>query len=404
MTKRVIFCADGTWNGPDKNTGSSVTEGQDDRGEVSDTALTNVLKIFANLAGQVTAETLALHKEQEKVSTDAAGNVTQVAKYIHGVGDSANPLVKFLGGVFGVGVISRVVRGYTFISRSYSPGDEIHLVGFSRGAYTARALGGMIAKVGLLNPRTYDPTDKEEAYRFGIAAWAKSKSLSLEGANKLTDVANHLLRFIETFVASELPTNGLIRDVPLKSVAVWDTVGSLGIPEYAGDKRMDVFRFVDTKLSDRVERGFHAMAIDEMRRDFPVTRWEPRDRIEQVWFVGAHADVGGGYPASESRLSDTALGWMMKKLSGLGVAFATPLVSPLDPQTVGPPVHTPWNQFPFAGLPLAARRVEPNDVLHASVVRRWNADLPPPPYRPEAMSDLGPQGIGGRKVDDSTFP
>jgi hypothetical protein len=95
---------------------------------------------------------------------------------------------------------------------------------------------------------------------------------------------------------------------------------------------------------------------------------------------------------------------MMKKLSGQGVAFATPLVSRLDPQTVGSPVHTPWNQFPFAGLPLAARRVEPNDVLHASVIRRWNAGQPPPPYRPEAMSDLGPQGIGGRKVDDSTFP
>jgi len=402
MTKRVIFCADGTWTGPDKKTGSSVTEGQDDHGEVSDTELTNVLRIFANLAGQVTPETLALHKEQEKVSTDTAGNVTQVAKYIHGVGDSANPLVKFLGGVFGVGVICRIVRGYTFISRSYSPGDEIHLVGFSRGAYTARALGGMIAKVGLLNPRTYDPTDKEEAYRLGIAAWAKSKSLSLEGAGKLTDVANHLLRFIETFVASQLPTNGLIGDVPLKSVAVWDTVGSLGIPAYAGDKRMDVFRFVDTKLSDKVERGFHAMAIDEMRRDFPVTRWEPRDRVEQVWFVGAHADVGGGYPASQSRLSDTALGWMMKKLSGQGVAFAAPLVSRLDPQTVGPPIHTPWNQLPFAGLPEAARRVEPNDTLHASVIRRWNADLPPP-YRPEAMSDLGPQAIAGRKVDDSTF-
>jgi hypothetical protein len=69
-----------------------------------------------------------------------------------------------------------------------------------------------------------------------------------------------------------------------------------------------------------------------------------------------------------------------------------------------PPVHAPWYQFPFAGLPLAARRVEPNDVLHESVIRRWNAGQPPPPYRPEAMSDLGPQGIGGRKVDDSTFP
>src|SRR6185295_346112 len=94
-----------------------------------------------------------------------------------------------------------------------------------------------------------------------------------------------------------------------------DTVGSLGIPAYAADTRFDVYRFTDTALSTRVELGFHAMAIDELRRDFPVTRWDARDGIEQVWFAGAHADVGGGYLPVESRLSDIGLSWMMKKLA-----------------------------------------------------------------------------------------
>jgi glutathione S-transferase len=58
---------------------------------------------------------------------------------------------------------------------------------------------------------------------------------------------------------------------------------------------MDILRFTDGVLSAKVERGFHAMAIDELRIDFPITRWNARDGIEQVWFVGAHSDVGGGY-------------------------------------------------------------------------------------------------------------
>ena len=294
MPKQIIFCADGTWNGPETQTGVSATDGSDNHGEVSGSSVTNVVKLFANLVGHVTPETLALQNEQEKLNTDNASNALQVAKYIHGVGDSSNPLVKVLGGTFGMGVVSRIVRGYTFISRNYVAGDAIHITGFSRGAYTARALAGMIAKVGLLNPASYDADNKDEAYRLGIAAWSRSKSITLQGAGKLTGLANTILNFAENIVASQLPADGLIPNVPIKSVAVWDTVGSMGIPEYAGDKRFDVFRFVDTKLSDKVEFGFHAMAVDEMRIDFPVTRWDDRQKIEQVWFVGAHADVGGG--------------------------------------------------------------------------------------------------------------
>ncbi|MDB5916410.1 MAG: hypothetical protein JWR40_644 [Massilia sp.] len=92
---------------------------------------------------------------------------------MHGVGDWSNKLVRMLGGVFGAGVIARIVRGYTFISRNFEPGDKIVLVGFSRGAYTARALGGLIASQGLLNAANPDLDDKESAYRLATAAWHK---------------------------------------------------------------------------------------------------------------------------------------------------------------------------------------------------------------------------------------
>src|SRR5262245_65357097 len=110
MAKTIIFCADGTWNGPENETGKSVADGDDTAGELSGDSVTNVVKFYSNIAGRPTPETLMLHNEQEKVLTDAAGNVVQVAKYMHGVGDSKNKANKVLGGVFGVGVIARIVR------------------------------------------------------------------------------------------------------------------------------------------------------------------------------------------------------------------------------------------------------------------------------------------------------
>ena len=383
MAKRIVFCADGTWNGPEQQTGVTPVDGADDHGELNGAKVTNVVKLFANLAGRVTPQTMTMRDEQEKVVPDAAGGVVQIAKYIHGVGDSDSFLKKAMGGMFGMGVIARVVRGYTFISRNYDPGDEIHIAGFSRGAYTARALAGMISSVGLLNRAEYDANDKNEAYRLGVAAWCKCKNMSLNGAGKLTDIASHLLNFVGGFFARQvLDANQLIPDVPIKSVAVWDTVGSMGIPAYAGDKRYDVFRFVDTKLSTKVQNGFHAMAVDELRLDFPVTAWDSRAGIKQVWFVGAHADVGGGYPAQESRLSDIALEWMMKQLAEVGVRLATPLTYKPEP-LIGPAIHQPWSKTPFALLPRSPRQVASTDTIHDSVLRRWQADSS---YRPQALA------------------
>jgi uncharacterized protein (DUF2235 family) len=382
MAKRIVFCADGTWNGPEQQTGVAPIDSADEHGELQGAKVTNVVKLFANLAGRVTPQTMTMRDEQEKIVPDAAGGVVQISKYIHGVGDSDSFLKKAMGGMFGMGVIARIVRGYTFISRNYDPGDEIHIAGFSRGAYTARALAGMISSVGLLDREEYDPNDKNEAYRLGVAAWCKCKNMSLHGAGKLTDLANHLLNFVGGFFARQLDADQLIANVPIKSVAVWDTVGSMGIPAYAGDKRYDVFRFVDTKLSDKVQNGFHAMAVDELRLDFPVTVWDSRAGIKQVWFVGAHADVGGGYSAQESRLSDIALEWMMKQLAEVGVRLATPLTYKPEP-LIGPAIHQPWSKTPFALLPRSPRQVASTDTIHDSVLRRWQADSS---YRPQALA------------------
>lgn len=401
MPKTIVFCADGTWNGPAEETDVDFQTDAPDHEQPVVGSVTNVVKLYANLVGTPTADSVGHRKEQEKVTTDAAGRVTATAKYIHGVGDSHNLALRIFGGVFGGGMIARIVRGYTYISRNYELGDAIHIVGFSRGAYTARALAGMIAKIGLLNPTRYDVNDKTEAYRRGITAWARSKSMTLSDTHRLGDVANRIFDAWQSMIGATLHDEDLLPEVPIASVAVWDTVGSLGIPEYVGRDRVDVLRFTDKALSPKIARGFHAMAIDELRRDFPVTRWTARGGIEEVWFVGAHGDVGGGYTADEAVLSNVALGWMMQKLAGIGVRFAAPLVygtGGRDARGVG---HKPWTDLPFALVPTSPRTVVAGDVLHASVKDYWEAV--DPRYRPESMKAFHDGGLDGIGWDDTVY-
>src|ERR1700744_2209446 len=118
MSKVILFCADGTWNGPgepdDDNTASPPTI---------------VITLFLTVAGTDQPGTLLLAKEQERALLRADGTVQQTTKYLHGVGYSSNPLVQLLGGVLGAGLIARIVRGYTFISREYEEGDQIFITG-----------------------------------------------------------------------------------------------------------------------------------------------------------------------------------------------------------------------------------------------------------------------------------
>ncbi len=400
MPKNIVFCADGTWNGPPELTGVSVTDADDTAGEVQATIgnSTNVFKLFSNLPGHITIETLGSRVEQERVTSEGVGAQLQVAKYLHGVGDSTNPIIKLLGGAFGVGIIARIVRGYTFVSRNYSPGDAIYIVGFSRGAYTARALAGMITKVGLLNPSTYDVNDKERAYQLGIAAWVLWRGVALGGGKPISPLATALLTLVDHFAAAGIPQNGLLGNIAIKAVGVWDTVGSLGIPLYAGGARLDVFRFVDTVLNPLVENGLHAMALHEQRADFPVTAWDPRAGVIQEWFVGAHADVGGGYPATESGLSNQALGWMLRRLADIGMRLNNPVPYPPFPQNPSQPIHTPWDIAPFNYMAKAQRQVDrAKDMFHVSVTRRNPLELPPGP------PPLSPQDVGYLSIDPTEY-
>lgn len=327
MPKNIVFCADGTWNDPNQDENHDSLPDQ-----------TNVYKLFLALSGAFDSGSLRSADEQEKLLPGQ-----QVAKYIHGVGDSKNAIIKIMGGAFGAGVISRIVRGYTFISRNYQPGDRIYIVGFSRGAYTARALNGLICSQGLLATKL--TTDKEKAYRYGAEAWYRYRASAKTGSSILARLAE-VVRDLPAFLSrNELKSSDFIAVDSVAAVAVWDTVGAMGIPDYKHGANSDAFRFADTALSPRVKNGFHAVSRDEQRDVFSPTLWTPAANVTQLLFAGAHADVGGGYPQTnnESGLSDIALNWMVDNLKGVGVLF-DPYPSAPDAAGVA---HKPWAHSPW---------------------------------------------------------
>jgi Uncharacterized alpha/beta hydrolase domain (DUF2235) len=273
--KRIVVCYDGTWN--------ALT----DPG-----AVTNVVRV-----GQAVK------------ATDEKGQ-NQVVYYNAGVG-SGGPIDSFLGGVFGVGVRANVKRGLAFLTLNWSEGDEIYIFGFSRGAYTARALAGVITAIRGI-PRQEYFHRLEDIWNF----------YRLSPRERYSDAARRIYE-IDKMVL-EVP-----RSAPLvKCLAVWDTVGSYGIPAGLGLSGLArkftswTRGFHDNMLHPRIEVGLQALAIDEQRPAFPPTTWvgDPTQRnenqqVEQVWFAGAHANVGGGY--LRSGLSDLALIWLMARVEAL---------------------------------------------------------------------------------------
>lgn len=366
MSRNIVFCADGTWNDPYQDENKDHTADP-----------TNVFKLFLCLDGSLSPDSIRNGDEQEKTLTED-GSVRQMAKYLHGVGDSRNPIKKILGGAFGAGVIARIVRGYTFISRNYVRDANIFIVGFSRGAYTARALAGMIASQGLLALNVTQ--DKKLAYRRGIEAWYRYRKQTV--TNPFSEIISHLDELTDEIkergFGNSLTARDLVPVSRIASVAVWDTVGAMGLPIFAGNgKRIDAFKFVDLKLSAKVTNGFQALALDERRRDFTPSLWDPAGNVAQRVFPGAHADVGGGYPAAgdESGLSDGALCWMIDRLRSAGVLFSDPLgYHPIKPDPAGV-AHRPWAHAPWTlpGVLLGPRSFPSGVEIDDSVRARMKA-------------------------------
>ena len=218
----------------------------------------------------------------------------QVVFYDRGLGTN---WLRITGNAFGAGFSRNVLECYDFIFQNYQAGDRVYLFGFSRGAYTVRSLSGFIHLYGVLPKSRPDLIKK---------AWKRYRGrVKLPGWRKRRDAA-----------APKFKRRHNAMWVKIRFLGVWDTVGALGFPfkRVAGVlDRVPWFKhkFHETGLSPSVDRGCHALAIDDERKSFHPTLWEePNTKIDQVWFAGMHTDVGGGYP--DSGLSDITLQWMVR--------------------------------------------------------------------------------------------
>jgi uncharacterized protein (DUF2235 family) len=290
--RRLIVCFDGTWNTPEDNT--------------------NVLRLY------------------QAVSDAQSGTPEQLKFYDSGVGTDRGS--RFEGGLFGYGLDQNILQGYVWLCQNFEPsgsgpgdalnssyatGPEIYVFGFSRGAFTARSLTGLITRCGLVKrDKLAGLKSEKEGRQSEIVrdAWRRYRDqgqAASEAASEFRRQNSHAVK--------------------VKFVGVWDTVGALGVPTLTTAAlaiRTKSLRFHDLRLSPIVEHAYHALAIDEHRADFNAALWdgctpEQKSTVEQRWFPGAHANVGGGY--EDDRLCDLSLNWIVQKAGATGLQFNSSL-------------------------------------------------------------------------------
>jgi len=340
---RLIICCDGTWNNPE----------QEDNGIL---APTNVYKLHNAVA-------------------ENDNGVLQLKYYHPGVGGEKTGIKdKVLGGAIGFGMSQHIQSAYHWLATHYNVGDEIYLFGFSRGAFVARSLAGFLSR-GLLNLHNVAPDEAwmrvEKAYKRGYRVL---------GAN-INDWANPNWSFFNDQ-----------QTIPIRFLGVWDTVGALGVPDDLEilnlfDKEKN-WQFHDTSLGAHVQIARHAMAMDEIRSSFTVTRWQngaQRKGAKELWFPGSHSDVGGGYANCD--LSNGALLWMIEESNAAGLAFRDEVVNMLLSANAAGMMHNSYRGA-FAKLRSRPRNIPAliprnNGFFHQSAFERQKiSPLEYPSYHP----------------------
>lgn len=370
MRRLLIFC-DGTWNRPAAG------------------GLTNVVSAA------------------QAIKPTASDGVEQIACYIEGVGTTfvISRIETFLAGAFGLGLFDRIAEAYRFLVFNYVPGDEIYIFGFSRGAFTARSLGGLIRKCGILRKSEVGIIDS--AYDFyrrsdvGPDDDEAQQYRAIHSPDTIMKDRDRQWRRDNNYVVPDLP------NFTVKYIGVWDTVGELGVPKYLliGNLLNQKYQFHDLALSTTVEAARQALAIDEDRLEFEPAPWENLPTLNQIpgrvgnyrqlWFPGDHGSVGGG--GEITGLSSRTLAWIMEGAEAQGAqlfdgvldnwnALVDPTVSLRN--TSKPPGFV--DRFIYRHGPRRGP-TDPNGTLGSTTHRRLEFEAKSAewqPYRPAALRKL----------------
>lgn len=300
--KRLVVCCDGTWKAEHSS------------------AVSNIVRI---------AQTVRM-----EAPGPAGSRIRQQIIYVSGPGARGFTADRLIGGAFGLGLGANLSAAYWQLAVNWEPGDEIFVFGFSRGAYTARSLVGLIDRIGIMTPQSMIAGHYPNALRMYRRLGGKRLS------NRKPPPAE---QDWADFRAAHS------RRAPVHFLGVFDTVGALGVPGLTSWRHS----FHDVKLSEWVLCARQALALDERRRNFEPCLWQVpvplqvkhrrlkargrRARVKQVWFAGVHSDIGGGY--QECGLSDATFRWMVAEARAEGLAFDDDLVECLSDRCGQVPEH-----------------------------------------------------------------
>ncbi len=355
--KQLVLLLDGTWdntNTSDKDTNIARIR----------TLLDRALSQAGSGTNPVGAPGMAGHLWKPRRFADNGEEC--LVYYQPGLGSTTAAINRELqSGAFGEGIGSKIREGYRFLSENYVPGDKICIFGFSRGAFAARSLAGYISAVGLLRPEQCTPELEARTWAF-----YRQKPADRYSGDRLA-----LAQYV-------WPPD----EFAIELLAVFDTVGALGIPLVAFSRANAAkYGFHDVELNRVAKVNLQALAIDEHREAYSATTWRRtpflqfNGKVEQVWFAGAHADVGGSMIVEATRaqqpyvgLDDISLDWMLKRIR-LHLPWF-PINPGLGPHLSGTrdilgPQHE-MRKFPWTLLPTTYRAIAnvavPHSWLHYS--------------------------------------
>jgi uncharacterized protein (DUF2235 family) len=365
------------------------------------------------------------------------GKRKQIAFYDDGIGTSAFRPLAMLAGMLGIGLKRNILDIYRFACRNYQAGDHIYGFGFSRGAFTIRLVIALIASQGLVQSTT-------EAELMARSADAY-RTFRRKFEPRILKQPTRLLRNLRDWMIAWLRGRQRLEDKPnlhptLRFVGVWDTVSAYGGPIVEIVRAIDNWFFAlsmpDYRLNERVQYARHALALDDMRDAFQPLVWDElherdlvgsgkvaADRMQQVWFTGMHADVGGGYP--DESLSYVSLLWMLEEAEKAGLRTLTVMTDrfralanssgPIHDSRAGLGSYYRYQPRRLAGLldpPSAECRINRDPALstepgkprgllnriaiHESVAARiaWGTDRYAPITLPERFAIVPPQREG----------
>lgn len=343
--KHIVICSDGTGNTTIKGRG------------------TNVFKLFE-------AVDVNGHRRDPALPR-------QLAFYDDGVGTESLKYLRIFAGATGYGLSRNIKQLYRELCRVYEPGDAIYLFGFSRGAFTVRTLAGLINDCGLIDPTAIE-TESEYRALASAAYQAYRRKYRALATRLLWRSGMDAAAFKERFGRRDVPPQ------PVRLLGVWDTVDAVGLPFKLSDAWNTLiwqYKFETSTLGAAVERGCHALALDDERAAFSPVLWDERDpstraRVQQVWFAGAHSNVGGGYP--QQGMSLVALDWMMRQAQDAGLRFVGELCNQYGEQhsfadklydpRAGLGIFYLWRPRDVARL--SAERGISSPAIHVSAIER----------------------------------